>query len=187
MSELNIHKLKIRTTDDPLFATVARMAKPPKMVSETSYFEPAYSSFNIADGTLVDLSYLYEPASDTPWSKTRSRFDRHIQTEELWVVMEGDFYVPFGLCSNPEDPESLPKPEEMMCFLIRKGDVFILKPNVWHTGPWPKEKGMAVSFYMALSGHRQKADGDNVDFFMRDFAGNAAVLPDLDEAGRPRS
>lgn len=186
MSDLNIHRVKIRSTDDPLFATVARMAKPPKMVSDKSYFEPAYSSFNIADGTLVDLSYLYEPASETPWSKTRNKFDRHLFTEELWMVTEGDFYVPLALCKNPDDPEDVPNPEEMMCFEIHKGDVFILKPNVWHTGPWPKEKGMAVSFYMALSGHRQKASGENVDFIMKDFPNNTAILPDLEEAGKPR-
>ncbi|TBL79074.1 hypothetical protein [Paenibacillus thalictri] len=185
MRELNIHKLKIRTTDDPLFETVARMAKPPQMTSEKSLFAPAYGSFNIADGTVVDLSYLYEPGSDTPWSKPRNRFDRHLFTEELWMVSEGDFYVPFGLCKNPDDPEDIPQPDEIHCFLIRKGDVFVLKPNVWHCGPWPREKGMAVSFYMALSGHRQSASGGNVDYIMKDFAGDWAILPDLDDSGRP--
>jgi ureidoglycolate hydrolase len=186
MSEAMNHRIKVLSTDDPLFQTVARMVKPPQFTAEKTYFEAAYASFDIAQGTEVDLSFFYEPPSDNPWADPRRTFDRHLRTEELWVCMEGDFYLPVAVCANPDDPEELPKPEEMICFEVRQGDVFVLKPNVWHTGPWAMQKGQSFSFYMALSGHRKSQDGDLVDHILKDFPNHAGILPDVDETGRPR-
>lgn len=178
----NIYRLPILTTDDPLFAKMARMVRPPKIESDQTVFEPAYASFDVADGSVVDLSYFYQPPSDDPWSKVKGMFDRHLRTEELWVVMDGEFYMPLGLCSDPDDPDEMPKLDEMVCFIIKKGDIFVLKPNVWHCGPWSRHKGKPFSFYMALSGHRTDSSGVNVDYIIKKFPEGTGILPDAEAA-----
>jgi hypothetical protein len=181
-----IHKLKILPTDHPSFASVARMVNPPVAESDKTLFEPAYAGFNIAEGVDVDISYFYGPPAKAPWTTPRNRFDRHLRTEELWMVTEGDFYLPLMACARPEDGEELPTPAGMMCFKVNQGDMFVLKPNVWHCGPWAASPDCAVRFYMFLSGHRKASGGENVDFIVKNFAGDDAVLPDVDELGRPR-
>ncbi len=185
MDATPITRLKVRNTDDPLFATVARMVNPPQADDATPRFLAAYAGFDIGEGSQVDISFLYQPPSERPWEQPRSGFDRHWRTEELWLVTEGDFYLPLALARHPDDHEDLPLPEDMLCFVIREGDLFVLKPNVWHAGPWATKPGQAVAFYMLLSGHRQAVSGGYLDFGVRQLAGGAAVLPDVDGEGRP--
>lgn len=185
MGEPVITRLKVRSTEDPLFGTVARMVKPPEVDEGTPYFLPAFAGFDIAEGTQVDISVVYQPLSDRPWAQPRSDFDRHWRTEELWIVAEGDFYVPLAPARHPENQDELPHPEDMLCFAIKQGDLFVLKPNVWHTGPWAMKAGQAVRFYMLLSGHREAVSGGHVDYAVRHFPGEAAVIPDVDDSGRP--
>lgn len=186
MEKSLVYRLKVRTPDDPAFSAVARMVNPPAIDPEKTRFVPAYAGFNIGEGADVDISYFHEPPSAAPWRRPRSGFDRHLRSEELWVVVEGDFYLPLGLCRYPDDPEDVPHPDDMLCFTFREGDLFVLRPNVWHCGPWPVRPGISVRFYMLLSGHRKAASGQNVDHITRRFPGDVAILPDVDEDGRPR-
>jgi hypothetical protein len=182
---VSAHRLKVRTPDDPLFASVARMVNPPRATAERTLFEPAYASFDIAAGTTVDVSYFYEPPSARPWEKGRTGFDRHLATDELWVVTEGDLLLPLAPCARPDDPEDEPRPEQFLCFAFRAGDLFVVKPNVWHCGPWAAAD-RAVRFFMMLSGHRKAAAGGNVDHIVKRFPEGVEILPDVDDRGRPR-
>lgn len=189
MSEQTIHRLKVRPTTDALFETVARLVNPPAVSRTETSFLPAYAQFDIADGTEVDLSYFYAPPADPSRPKPRSRFDRHLRTDELWVVAEGDFFLPLSACRYPDDPDDPPRPEDFLCFSIKPGDLFVIQPNVWHCGPWPAKPDTPVRFYMLLSGHRKGGTGERgefVDFYQVDFPGNMVVVPDLDGLGRPR-
>lgn len=181
-----IHRLKVRTPDDPLFASVARMVNPPQGSASERAFVPAYAGFDIGDGSQVDISYFYEPPAPQPWLKPRNNFDRHLRTEELWVVAEGEILLPLGPCRHPDDPEDEPRPEEMSCFAFRQGDLFVLRPNVWHCGPWPLVPNAPVRFYMFLSGHRKATSGANVDHITRRFPEGVGILPDVDDQGRAR-
>lgn len=186
MPSLTIERVKVRTSDDPLFSTVARAVNPPARQADRTLFLPAYAGFNIAEGSKVDISYFYEPPSDEPWATPKRTFDRHLRTDELWVAMEGDMWVAMAPCRRPDDPQDTPRPEDMLCFEIKQGDALVVRPNTWHTGPWPAQPGQAVRFFMLLSGHRKADSGDNVDHIMRDFPDGAAILPDVDAEGRPR-
>jgi hypothetical protein len=181
-----LHRLQVRTTDDPLFETVARLVNPPTEEVDKSVFLPAYAGFNIGTGADVDISYFGATPSDRPWATPRRRFDRHLRTDELWVVTEGDFYVPMAACRRPNDPEDLPRAQDMLCFFVKRGDLFVVRPNVWHAGPWAAQPGMAVRFFMLLSGHRKADSGSNVDHIVRDFEGESAIVPDVDASGQPR-
>lgn len=189
MSESTIYRLRVRSTDDPAFETVARLVNPPATERDKTVFLPAYAGFNIADGSDVDISYFYAPPSSPSQFTPRKRFDRHLRTEELWVVAEGDFLLPLAPCRNPDDSDDRPRPEDFSCFAIKQGDMFVLRPNVWHCGPWPTRAGTPVRFFMMLSGHRKQAVSENtdyVDFYQRDFSDDVGILPDVDEVGRPR-
>jgi hypothetical protein len=180
------HKLKIRDVDDPLFDRVARLVNPPAVEADKTAFLPAYAGFNIGAGTDVDISYFAAPAGDQPWATPRNRFDRHLVTDELWVCTNGSFYVPMAPCREPDNPDDVPRPQDMLCFYIPRGTLFVVRPNVWHTGPWPAEPGQPVEFFMLLSGHRKAAtrSGENVDHIVREFADGATIFPDVDERGR---
>jgi hypothetical protein len=186
-----IHKLPMRTVDDPAFATVARMVNPPPTEPDKRAFLPAYAGFNIADGSDVDISYYYAPPAPVSDWPARRRFDRHLRTEELWVVTEGDFLLPLAACRNPDDPDDAPRPEDFLCFAIKQGDLFVLRPNVWHCGPWPTREGAAVRFLMMLSGHRKSTEqqaADYVDFIQREFPEDTGILPELEQTrSRARS
>src|ERR1700737_5006868 len=127
--QTTIHRLKVRATDDPLFDTVARLVNPPAGEPTQTTFLPAYAGFNIGTGADVDISYFGAPPSDRPWDSPRGRFDRHLRTEELWVVAEGDFYVPMAVCRRPDDPQDSPRHEDMLCFFVKEGDLFTVRPN----------------------------------------------------------
>lgn len=73
-----IHRLRVLSTDDPLFQKVARMVRPPQYAADKTYFEAAYASFDIAQGTEVDLSFYYEPASDS-WGTIMRKANHCVQ------------------------------------------------------------------------------------------------------------
>jgi hypothetical protein len=174
-------KLPIRTTAGPEFAAVARRIAPPERDPEKpAQFFPAYDGFDIGQGTRVDISHYYARGGHEPH---RAGFDRHLESEELWIAVKGDFYVPAGPCARPGDPDEMPVPEQMHCFLIREGDVFALKRNVWHAGVWPVIAGAPVEFMMLLSGHRQTSDGRPLDNPVRRVP-DTEIVPDFD-AGSP--
>lgn len=181
MSEETIHRLEIRPITDPLFETVARLVNPPSVNEAETTFLPAYAGFDIADGSEVDISYFYAPPANPSLPDPRRRFDRHLRTEELWVVVEGDFLLPLSACRYPEDPEDPPRPEDFLCFAVNDGDMFVIKPNVWHCGPWPTRAGSPVRFFMFLAGHRKSSDAsgvvDFIDFYQREFEEGITIVP----------
>lgn len=187
MSESTVLSLQVRTITDPLFNTVARLVNPPALNPTETTFLPAYAGFDVADGSEVDISYFYAPPADPRQPTPRQRFDRHLRTEELWVVAEGDFLLPLSACRVPEDAEDPPRPEDFLCFAINEGDMFVIKPNVWHCGPWPMRQGLPVRFFMMLAGHRKPSpgsgEGDYVDFYQREFSTNIGIVPAI--AGQP--
>jgi mannose-6-phosphate isomerase-like protein (cupin superfamily) len=170
-------KLPIKTVDDPEFSAVARrIVPPPRDAQKASQFFPAYAGFEIGQGSTVDISHFYSNASHAP---RPAGFDRHLHSEELWIALEGDFYVPAAPSLQPDDVDETPSLERMHCFLIHQGDVFAFRRGVWHAGVWPVTPGAAVQFMMLLSGHRRTDDGrpmDNPGGRVRD----AMIVPDFD-------
>jgi len=169
-------RLAIKTTDSPEFAAVARPIAPPERDPEKHVqFFPAYDGFDIGQGSRVDVSHFYACGGHEPH---RAGFDRHLESEELWVAVRGDFYVPAGPCARAGDLDEMPVPERMHCFLIREGDVFALRKNVWHAGVWPVIPGTQVEFMMLLSGHRHTSDGRPLDNPIRRLP-DTEIVPDF--------
>jgi hypothetical protein len=163
--EQTIRKLKVLSITDPSFAKVARPVVPPPFTP--GKFFPAYAGFNIGSGSDVDISWL-DVAAGLPY-RVVSGFDRHLHTEELFIAVDGDFYLPAAPCKHPEDADDTPTPDDFCCWRINQGDMFVLKPNVWHDGCWPVDPTKNVRFIMILSGHRAGAGGDRVDHIIKRF------------------
>lgn len=169
-----IVKLPVKPVESPEFAAIARRIEPPRRdLTKPSEFFAAWASFAIGQGPTVDVSFLY---SNHPRVPRAASFDRHLHSEELWVPLEGAFYLPAGPCAST-DPDEVPPVERMHCFLIRVGDFFALKPNVWHGGVWPVVPGATVRFMMILSGHRKTAVGRALDNPVRRVP-DTQILPD---------
>jgi hypothetical protein len=175
-----IQRLQVLSTDDPSFAEVARMVNIPPVTPEGKFF-PAYDGFNIGAGSDVDISWL-DVAAGYPY-RVVAGFDRHLHTEELFIATEGDFYFPAAPCRHPDDPEDMPTPEDFRCWHIKQGDMFVLKPNVWHDGCWPVDANRMVRFIMILSGHRGSASGldGRVDHIVKRFPEGVGILVDAAE------
>ncbi|MHB1007444.1 MAG: ureidoglycolate lyase [Chloroflexota bacterium] len=180
MSETQIvHRLPCKATSDPAFAKIARLvAEPQRDPAKHTEFFPALANFNIGSGTVVDVSLYYgQPsASLVP----RSRFDRHLQSDEFFVALKGDWYMPMAPCRHPEDLDERPHAKDMSAFLVREGEMFVLLPNVWHAGVWPAKAGKEIKFMMVLSGHRAGSGlQGRVDHVVLELSDGGSVVPDL--------
>jgi mannose-6-phosphate isomerase-like protein (cupin superfamily) len=184
LNERNIAHLPVLPTSDPSFAAIAHMVTLPDVDPASGIqFFPAFDGFDTGeDGSQrIDVSYLYVPWHRDPLTD----FDKHPNNEELFVVLQGDFYMVIGSADGGE----LPQVEEMRCYHIKQGDIFIQKKNVWHTACWPLDASRPVKYLMILSGHRSasggaadstQGTGNRVDHHMRSLPDNYAVLPQFD-------
>jgi len=175
MAQATVHKIPIRSLDDPAFEKVARrVPTPPRDPGRESQFWPALSGFNVGSGSDVDISYL-ESTTKTP----KSGFDRHLHTEELFVCLEGEFVMPMATCRNPDDPEEIPHPEDLLCFHVRAGDMYVLKANVWHNGGWPAPGVEKTRYIMVLSGHRGgEGHQGRVDHIVKNLPDGMQIQPE---------
>ena len=176
MSDQNIIRIPVVSKDDPSFALVAtRIDLPQRDAGRLSQFWPALSGFMIGSGNAVDISYL-ESTSRAP----SRAFDRHVRSDELFVCLEGEFLIPMAPCHSPEDPDEEPRVDELRCYHIKAGELFVLKRNTWHNGGWPAPGAERMRYLMILSGHRTGAGhGGREDHVMKDLPEGQGMLPDV--------
>ena len=177
MNKKKILSIPIYSTDHPYFKEIARMVDLPSTELEKGIqFYPAIDGFETgAEGSeKVDISFLSVPYH----RDALNSFDKHPHNEELFVVLQGSFYMIVGSSEGGE----MPLCEELHCFKIEEGTVFVQKRNVWHTACWPLHKDKPVRYLMILSGHRA-LDGQEVklDHYVRELPDNMAVIPDFPE------
>lgn len=184
MTEKKIHKIKVLPTSDSSFKEVARMVELPDIdLKGGIQFFPAFTGFETGGAgfsELVDISYLY-----VPWHRDAlNEFDKHVHSEELFVVLQGDFYMIIGSSEGGEYPCL----GEMRCYLLKEGDMFVQKRNVWHTACWPVDKTRPVKYIMVISGHRtttgttadrSEGEGDRLDDNVRSLPDGIMVMPDI--------
>jgi hypothetical protein len=174
MTDTAVHQIPIVSPEDPRYERLARrVVFPMSDPAKAGEFFPAFAGFNIPD-TSVDVSFLYsfrrEPTAG---------FDRHLRTEEMFVVLEGDFVIPMAPCKDPADPEEEPSPEDFVAALVRQGEAIILRPNVWHNGGWPVDPERGTRYVMVLSGHRAGGSHQGrADHIVKKFPGGATIAPD---------
>ena len=184
MNEKKIHKIKVLPTSDDSFKKIAKKIELPDIDPKGKIqFFPAFANFETGGAgfsEVVDISYLYVPWHRDPLNE----FDKHNHSEELFVVLQGDFYMIIGSSEGGESPQL----EEMHCYLLREGDIFVQKRNVWHTACWPVDKTRPVKYIMVVSGHRSKTGatpdqsegkGDRLDHNIRPLPDGIMVMPDI--------
>jgi mannose-6-phosphate isomerase-like protein (cupin superfamily) len=181
MAEATIYQIEVRSTDDPEFAKVARKISLPERDKDSPLqFWPALAGFNVGSESNIDISYL-ESTDRAP----TGIFDRHLRTEELFVCLDGEYIVPLAPCRNSDDPDELPRPEDLLCFHIKAGDLYVLKANVWHNGGWPAPGSEKMRYIMVLSGHRSgEGHQGRVDYIMKELPDGAQILPKVGGTGQ---
>lgn len=175
MTETKVHRAPIVPVDDPRCSRLARHIKfPPSERSQGDRFFPAISGFSIGAGSSVDVSFLYSYTR-----KPSNGFDRHLQTEEMFVPLEGDLCLPLAPCREPDNPNEQPTPEDFVCVIVPHGDVIILSANTWHNGGWPVDGEKGVRYIMVLSGHRAGSGHQGrVDYISTSLPDGVALFPD---------
>ena len=109
MGNDKLRTIPVKDTDAPEFAAVARKVNwPEKDADKPSQFWPAMSGFNIGSGTDVDISYL-----ESTRTEPSNGFDRHLNTEELFVCLAGEYVMPMAPCRKPDDPDDEPRIEDL--------------------------------------------------------------------------
>lgn len=173
-TQTGVHRIPIVSLDDPSYAHLARRVTfPASDRSKTLDFFPAFEGFNTGDGA-IDVSLFY--SFDT---EPQAMFDRHLRTEEFFIPVEGDFYIPLAPCRDAADPDEQPAPDDFVCALVREGEGMILNANVWHNGGWPADPQKGTRFLMILSGHRAGSGVDGrVDHIVKEFPAGTTILPD---------
>ena len=177
--ETRIHRIPIVSLDEPRYASLARLVRfpDPDPALGGKYF-PAVAGFNVGSGSDVDISYYYSFRSEPSGG-----FDRHLRTEEVFVVLEGDFCIPLAACRDPDDPDEVPRPQDFVATIVRQGEALILRPNVWHSGGWVLDPAKGVRFLMILNGHRVGSGHEGrVDHIVKRFPEGVAIEPDWDSA-----
>jgi ureidoglycolate lyase len=66
--------------------------------------------------------------------------ERHVETPEMLVAVQGDVLVPVAPANHPADA---PAAEETEVFHLRQGEALIMNTGVWHWLPFPLQ-GEAV-------------------------------------------
>ena len=61
-------------------------------------------------------------------------FERHLQTPEMLVALEGDSVV----CFAKKSPYGSDEIGEVKAFYIKQGDAFVMSPGTWHWAGYPK-------------------------------------------------
>ena len=128
--EADVYRIPIVSLDDSRYRHLARrVVFPPSDRTQRTKCFPALTGFNIGSGSDVDVSFLYsfnrEPLGG---------FNRHLRTEEMFVVLEGAFCIPLAACKEPDNPEEQPTPADFVGVIVRQGEAIILRTNVWHNG-----------------------------------------------------
>ena len=87
--------------------------------------------------------------------------------------------MPMATCRNPDDPEEIPHPEDLLCFHVRAGDMYVLKANVWHNGGWPAPGVEKTRYIMVLSGHRGgEGHQGRVDHIVKSLPDGMQIQPE---------
>lgn len=174
MADGRLRTIPVMETDAAEFARVARKVSWPQRDGDRpSQFWPAMSGFNIGAGSDVDISYL-----ESTRTEPSNGFDRHLNTEELFVCLEGEYVMPMAPCRRPDDPDDEPQIEDLIGFRVRAGDAYVLRPNVWHNGGWPTRGAGKMRYIMVLSGHRAgEGHQGRVDHIMKTLPGGLQVIP----------
>ena len=60
-------------------------------------------------------------------------FERHINTIEVMVALEGDSIICVGKQSACEEEEI----ERVQAFYIKQGEGFVMNEGIWHWAPYP--------------------------------------------------
>lgn len=174
---MSVYPIPVLDSAAPEFEQVAtRVPWPGRDPSQGTQFFPAVTTFGIPASDKVDVSVFYiNPGTDP---EPAALCDRHVDSEELFVALQGDFLLAIAARSTfPPDPDELPDPSAMTAYVVHEGDAFILPTNTWHTGCWAADPAEPVTFLMIISGHRKGEQGKAVDHEVRGFEGGGGVMP----------
>jgi hypothetical protein len=178
-AQTEVVTLPVHDTDSDEFRRLARFVATPRTPdADDLTFTPAFGRFEIGGGNVVDISHLLIPASPDPLGEARHRpvIDRHLDSEEVWLVTRGELVM--GMGESPAGADSVPSVHDLRLFLLREGDMIVLPRGRWHGGIWGARPHEPAEFLMFLSGHRADDDGGLVDHIMESYAEDVAVRPE---------
>ena len=64
-----------------------------------------------------------------------SEMEKHLETPEMLIGLDGDFVVPVGPPS-----EDIPSPDSIEAFHVKHGQAIIMDTGCWHGGPKPLDR-----------------------------------------------
>ena len=122
----NIHKLKIEPMTQETFAPFGEMMEATETPADHRLFFPV--GFQ-ADGRTT-VSVIWQPKEGISFT----RMERHFGVTQSFVQMGGSpAVVAAALPTDPDDPQAVPRPEDVHAFLIDPSRGFAFGRGTWHS------------------------------------------------------
>lgn len=120
----------------------------------------------VFDSIKKNYAVGFSKIKKTPLRQTCS--ERHMETPECLVAVDGDMYIIVGPADYPDEPERLPDLSRFRAFKVKAGEAILMKPGVWHYACIPLKEEMYM--YCIFS----TETGDK-DCYIVDFPDDAAL------------
>ena len=122
----NIHKLKIEPMTPETFAPFGEMMAAKETPADHRVFFPV--DFQ-ADGKTT-MSVIWQPKEGITFTK----LERHFGVTQSFVQLSGSpAVVAVASPTDPDDPQAIPRPEDVHAFLIDPARGFAFSRGTWHS------------------------------------------------------
>jgi ureidoglycolate hydrolase len=114
----------------------------------------------IFDGIKGEYGVGFARVKKTPFRQTCS--ERHMETPEFMLAVNGDMLVIVGPPDHPDEPDRLPELSKFAAFKVKENNAVMIKPGVWHYAAIPLKNEMYM--YVVFAEGTSDTDCTLVDF-----------------------
>jgi ureidoglycolate hydrolase len=124
---------------------------PAPLGTDTVKFWPALTKYAISGETEVGLC--------TCFGRPRQieHLERHQNTPEILVPLDGDFLLPVAAVDQPETQNGVLSAEGVEVIRVKAGTAVVLSSGVWHWAVWPHNR-QSVTYLVMFRSHTPNED-----------------------------
>ena len=123
---MKIHRLRVEPMTAKAFAPYGELIEARQRPADARRFTPI--DFQIEGRTTVDV--IWQPIEGLRFRL----LERHFAVTQAFIPIEGaPAVVAVAPPTDPDDPEAIPRPEELRAFLIDPGKGYCYRTGTWHS------------------------------------------------------
>ncbi len=155
-------KLRVQELTAESFSEFGQVCvAPPKIKPEHSCDEfDWWPDMMVFDSIKGQYGAGFALAKKSPFQQTCS--ERHMETPEFLLAVDGDMVVIVGPPDYPDEPARLPDFSRFAAFKVKAGEAILMKPGVWHYAAMPMKDEMYM--YCIFAKGTSEKDNRVIDF-----------------------